>query len=835
MLRRILTAGIVLAPLFLSACDDNDTTGPNGTPGTVSVRAYVDSDGSGTFNEGDIAIAGQPITLIVPDESAEQATTDAEGVATFTAVTPGSYTVQFSGVVPDGAVLATASRPVIVVPFLGGTVSGQFRYVFNPGSITGVLFRDNNSNTTFDAGDTPAPGTEVLLFAGTDTTGVVLNADTTDANGAFSFPVVRAGDYTLLFHAFPTITLVGGNAQPVTVVTQQTTDVPVRFTGSLLSTIAQVRATPTAPPTTVAFEGVATVAQNTFASPVGGGATSQQVYVQDATAGILVFGLPVAANIAIGDSVRVIGTRAVFSGEAQVTNPTVTKLGSVTPRAARAVSVAQVLAGQFMGELITVPNLLVRSVGTVSGTTGSYNVNVQGATAADTFQVRIPSSNTGIPASTWVVGQRYDVTGDLGVFNTLPNLKPRSLADVKVRSNAIPIAQARTHAAGDTVMVEGVVYVGTNVFNVASTYIMDATGGTNVFNVPAGVTLVPGDSIRVTGMVTFFSNEFEVARFSSTSPPIIEVLGTGTIPQPRTVTGTQLASRAYDGQLVRTAGLLVDSLGTVSGSTGSFNVFVTAPDGTHMIVRNDRNTTGITTANFTVGSRFDVTGAALNFGSSAPFTPQIKPRSPADIVPTPTNVITIAAAEALLDDDTATVEGVVTSGQGGITNGAIYIQDATGGIQIFNVPAGAGIVTGDVIRVNGILDTFNGEREIVRFNSTTPPVITVLGKGVLPAPRVITGTQLLSRAFEGELVRVNGLTVTAVGATDGSGRYNVTVTAPDAATFTVRLESPAGSIPSSSIFTVGNVYDVTGIAAGFGNTTTVEQLKPRTAADIVAR
>ncbi|MEO5511344.1 MAG: SdrD B-like domain-containing protein [Longimicrobiales bacterium] len=840
MLRRTILAGALLAPLILSACDDKDTAGPNGTAGTVTVRAYVDTDGSGTFTAGDTPIVGGIVTL-TNSQSAVQTTanTNASGLATFESVTPGAYSTSLSGTPPAGAVLSSATHPTVVIPFSGQDVSTEFLFVFNPGSISGQLYRDNNGNNTFDAGDTPAPGQTVALYRGTDTTATgLVGTVTTDATGTFTFATLRPGDYTIKITAIPTIQIVGGTTQTVTVGSNAVQVFPVKFTGNLIGTIAEARAA--AVGAIVAFEGIATVGQNTFASPVSGGLTSQQIYVQDATAGILVFNIGTAPGIAAGDSVRVVGTRGVNATEVQVTTPTVTKLSTKTVPAARIITEAQAVALQFQGQLVSIPNLLVRNIGTVSTTTGSYNVGVGGPLPADTFTIRIPSSNTGIPASTWVVGQRYDVTGDMGVFNNVANLKPRSLADVKLRSPAISIAAARLRPANDTVTVEGVVYVATNVFNVASTYIMDSTGGINIFNVPTGTTLVPGDSIRVRGLITIFNGEIEVARFSATSPPVIEKLGTGTIPSPSLITVAQLASKLYDGQLVRVNNIRVDSMQTASTTTGSFNVFVTASDGTKFVIRNDRSTTGITNANFTVGSRYDITGAAVNFTSGTPAvtTPQIKPRSPADIVltTTPADVMTIAQARALAAGATVTVEGVAYVATNVYNVASTYIMDGTGGINIFNVPTGTTISAGDYIRVRGLVTVFNGEIEVARFSSTSPPVIEKLGTSPIPAPSVISFAQLASKEFDGQLVRVNNVRVDSMQtASTTTGSFNVFVTAPDGSKFIVRNDRSTTGITNAN-FTVGSRYDITGAAVNFTSGTpavTTPQIKPRSPADIV--
>ena len=832
MRRRARPAIIAVAALVVFGCNDNKI--PTGTAVTVSVRAYVDVDGSGDYSTGDLPISGQVTLTPVGGGSARQATLGSDGSAAFDDVDPGSYSAALSASAPDGAVLATAPTPEVVVPFRGGSVSSEFRYVYTPGTITGLLFRDNNANSTYDAGvDTPAPGMTVRLFATSDTTQEPLATTATGNGGDFTFATLRPGTYTVVITPIPTIDIIGGTVQTLTVAANTTQSIAVQFTGNLLTTVAAARAS--AAGTTVAFVAVAT--------SKGGFLSFNNLYVQDQTAGIVVFGAPVIGILA-GDTVRVIGVTSVFNGELEVVAPSggtlsVTKLGSGPVPDAKPISIADLVSGAFAGQLVSVQGATVLSSATTGAT--SYNVNLQGRDASEAFQVRNGNiNNVDIPISYWQIGHAYNVTGLDGVFNGTAQLKPRSSADVAVGTAALTIAQARTHAAGDTVMVEGVVYAGTGVYQLPtatnlSAYIVDPTGGTQIFNIPTATVLVPGDSIRVTGVVSFFNNEYEIVRFNASTPPLIEKLGTTTPPSPRTVTGPDLASRMYDGQFVRLSGLVVNSVGTPSGS-GAYNVLTTAPNGTNLTVRIDNGAVGITNTFWQVGMTYDVSGAALNFSTNGTtFTPEVKPRSPADVVSTNPNLMTIAAARAI-NNDTVTVEGIVTAGQGTFRNDNSYIQDATGGVLIFNLPAALGLMAGDAVRVHGKMTTFSNEKEITNNITPTDSIkVTKLGSGAPPAPRVLTGAEFLARTYEGQLVTIQDVTVNTVSTPGGSGTYSVTVSAPDASSFTVFMSAPTGNVPPpASLFTVGTHYDITGIAVPFG-TPSAAELKPRGAADVVQK
>jgi DNA/RNA endonuclease YhcR with UshA esterase domain len=824
---------VAAVALALAVGCSEDSTAPAGSPSTVSVRAYVDADGTGTFTAGDVPVASQPVVLEgAGGASAGQANTNAQGIATFTDVRPGTYSVRFTGAAPAGAVLASATQPVVVAPFDGGEVSSEFRFVFNPGQIAGVLYRDNNSNNVFDPGtDTPAPGITVQLFRGSDTTSVVATT-VTSANGAFVFNTLRPGSYTVRVLPLPTMQIVGGNTISYTVGSQQTTAAPVRFTGNLLSTIAQVRAQPAG--TTVAFEGVATVSLNIFSTST----TGNQFNVQDATGGVLILDVPLSTGVVQGDSVRVIGTTQISSGEYVIRTPTITRLGTGTVPAPRTVTGAQVAASTatdpLQGILVRVGNVRVTAVsGTATST--AYNVTVMDD-AGNTFIVRVGSANTGIPQTYWQIGRSYDVTGLLGNFNGA-QVKVRSAADVQQRSLAQSIGAVRAAAfadsAGtlfDTVTVEGVVHTAQGTFRTDNAFIQDATGGILLFNVPTGANLVVGDSVRVTAAIDWFNSELELVRFSSTSPPVIEKLGTGAIPQPRTISGAQFLSRVYEGQLVRVQNARFDS--AQSGTSAGYNAFFTAADGSSIQLRVENANIGLPRTFWTAGNLYNIVGALSHFRG----IPQVKPRSAADVTPGTAGVISIAQSKLRPVGDTVVVEGVVTApvgifGSATGTSTNAYISDGTAGTQIFGVPSTVTLDVGDIVRVRGVTSVFSGEQQIARFSSSQLLEITELGTSAPPVAIPVTGAQVAARTFEGQLVRVDSVVVVSVGTVSSSGGYNVTVRAPDGTEFVVRNDRAAVGVPVS-VWSVGAVYDVTGILSAFNS---APQLKVRGIADVVQR
>jgi hypothetical protein len=191
------------------------------------------------------------------------------------------------------------------------------------------------------------------------------------------------------------------------------------------------------------------------------------------------------------------------------------------------------------------------------------------------------------------------------MFNSVPQVKPRSLADVEARSAGTPIGDVRAMAfadsigaTGDTVTIEGVVTARPAVLGSTSAlnqtaYIQDATGGIAIFRVATELNVQEGDSLRVTGPIGWFNGELQLSGTATTSPLTIEKLGTGTIPATRTISGAQFLARSFEGSVVRLGNATADSITNVSGTSGGYTLWVTATDGSKLQVRIENTAIGI--------------------------------------------------------------------------------------------------------------------------------------------------------------------------------------------------------------------------------------------------
>ena len=181
----------------------------------------------------------------------------------------------------------------------------------------------------------------------------------------------------------------------------------------------------------------------------------------------------------------------------------------------------------------------------------------------------------------------------------------------------------------------------------------------------------------------------------------------------------------------------------------------------------------------------------------------------------------------------ARVEGDVTL-EAGILNefvSLVYVQDATGGVQIFDgelLPA----ARGDRVQFVGELEQFGGQTEINIAEDFGNTGFTVLGPGTLPAPQVVTVSQV-GETLEGTLIRINSLTVTG-GTIPELGSGSLTVTDDGGiSTLTLRVDGDT-DIPGAN--TPTQPFDLIGVASQFDSwvpLTSGYQILPRERTDFL--
>lgn len=138
----------------------------------------------------------------------------------------------------------------------------------------------------------------------------------------------------------------------------------------------------------------------------------------------------------------------------------------------------------------------------------------------------------------------------------------------------------------------------------------------------------------------------------------------------------------------------------------------------------------------------------------------------------------------------ARISGTATIASGifNATSNDVYVQDSTGGVDIWQSGSiNPSVVEGSWATVQGLVLQYNGKLEM--DISTAPASMTVSGSGAAPAPVAVAATEI-SESREGMLVRLEGMTVK-------SGTF------------------PAANADGTLVITDGSGHDVTmGIAKG---------------------
>ncbi|UJF33991.1 OmpL47-type beta-barrel domain-containing protein [Paenibacillus hexagrammi] len=179
--------------------------------------------------------------------------------------------------------------------------------------------------------------------------------------------------------------------------------------------------------------------------------------------------------------------------------------------------------------------------------------------------------------------------------------------------------------------------------------------------------------------------------------------------------------------------------------------------------------------------------------------------------------ITVAEARSKAEGTLVTLEGVVTTEPGAFGGQAFYLQDATGGIYVFQ--SQSGFHQGDVVKVTASTALYNTELEL-----SNPVEIAKTGTSNLPAAVPVTA---VNDANQGQLVQLSGVTIQNIITASPTGSFEFDAV-KDAISNHVRVDGRTGLILSGFPYQEGQVVDLTGVAAIFKG---VYQLKPRGLAD----
>ncbi len=163
-------------------------------------------------------------------------------------------------------------------------------------------------------------------------------------------------------------------------------------------------------------------------------------------------------------------------------------------------------------------------------------------------------------------------------------------------------------------------------------------------------------------------------------------------------------------------------------------------------------------------------------------------------------LIDIADARTAPLGQSVTVEGVITWAPG-FDDRVLFVQDATGGLSVFDFGLPSGLQIGDRIRMTGEAGAFDGERQIGSITA-----FEVLSSGPAPVPVQVTGATIAADEDLGELVTING-TVEQVDVLS-FGNQMVLLRDENGDTFNVYADSRTGV--EEEAWVVGQLYGVTG-------------------------
>lgn len=171
-------------------------------PSSLSGFVHVDTDGDCVFDADEFGIAG--VTIELRDASGNRVATtqtDANGSYRFDGLRGGEYTIfetQPAGYLQGGQVLGSAGGTVLGVDLMSVSLEpGQSAvdYLFceyQPGTIQGTVWSDQNQDQVFDANEQPISEVSIKLL---DENGNVIRTTKTDVQGKYSFGELPPGIY----------------------------------------------------------------------------------------------------------------------------------------------------------------------------------------------------------------------------------------------------------------------------------------------------------------------------------------------------------------------------------------------------------------------------------------------------------------------------------------------------------------------------------------------------------------------------------------------------------------------------------------------------------------
>jgi DNA/RNA endonuclease YhcR with UshA esterase domain len=192
---------------------------------------------------------------------------------------------------------------------------------------------------------------------------------------------------------------------------------------------------------------------------------------------------------------------------------------------------------------------------------------------------------------------------------------------------------------------------------------------------------------------------------------------------------------------------------------------------------------------------------------------------PNDKPPVPA-AISIAEARQKPQNTVVTVEGVVTTKPGVFGGQGFYLQDATGGLYVYQNQSGFNV--GDRLRITAPTTVYNTEFELSDLIA-----VEKLGTAELPNKVVV---ESVNETNQGQLVTLEDVTIQNLQSAAPSGSFEFDAVKGEKST-RVRVDGRIGLTLADFPYRNGQVVTVSGVASIFKGT---YQLKPLSLADFVA-
>ncbi|MDM8517097.1 SdrD B-like domain-containing protein, partial [Desulfobacterales bacterium HSG16] len=157
--------------------------------GTISGVVFNDINGNGVQDAGEDGIGGVTVELVDENGDVKTVITAGNGSYVFTGVSEGSYTVR--EIDPSGFTSTTSNSTSVTVTGDGAATASFGDQT--TGTISGIVFNDENGNGVQDEGESGIGGVTVELDDGAGTVTTVITA----GNGSYIFIDVTEGDYTI--------------------------------------------------------------------------------------------------------------------------------------------------------------------------------------------------------------------------------------------------------------------------------------------------------------------------------------------------------------------------------------------------------------------------------------------------------------------------------------------------------------------------------------------------------------------------------------------------------------------------------------------------------------